>query len=60
MLRKNFSGRKNQRRIEAEQRQASRNTITDKQQLQKLDRMFGKNKGAIKERVKLLQKINNK
>jgi hypothetical protein len=46
---------KEQKRKEALERQSL--VKTPEQQLAKLDTMFGKNKGAIKERVKLLGKI---
>ena len=38
------------------QRQAERAKRSDSQQIARLDKMFGKNKGAVKERARLTQK----
>lgn len=42
-----------QRREEAEVRQTEASKLTKSQRIDKLDRLFGKNKGALKERTKL-------
>lgn len=58
MKRKNFPRRKEQRRNEAQERQERRNGRSEKQQLELLDKKFGKDKGATKERLRLLTKKN--
>lgn len=50
--------RKERRRAEAEERKLSRESRSLQQQLERLDRMFGKDKGAQKERRKLEKKLN--
>ena len=44
------------RRKEAEARTAERGNRSDKQQIAKLDKMFGKGKGAQRERARLTKK----
>jgi len=51
------NGRNQDRHKEAVQRQEERSSISDKDQLKKLDKMFGKGKGAIKERKRLNDRI---
>ena len=51
------NGRKQDRQKEATQRQEERNSISDQKQLNKLDDMFGKGKGATKERKRLVARI---
>ena len=46
------------RREAASYRQEQRNKLTDKQQLAKLDAMFGKGQGAKRERAKLQKRID--
>lgn len=46
-----------QKRKEAEQRFNSRAMRTPKMQLDRLDTAFGKNQGAVKERIKLHNQI---
>lgn len=48
---------KQKRREEAEARQAVRNELTHQQQLERLDKLFGENCGATKERLRLHQEI---
>lgn len=49
----NSPARKQQRREEAAKRQEIRDGRTAKQQLARLDKMFGKGKGAARERARL-------
>jgi hypothetical protein len=49
--------RRNFRREAAEKRQAARNIMTPQEQLDRLDRMLGKGKGAVKERARLAEII---
>lgn len=51
---------KKQRREEAEIRATERSSVTPRQQLDKLDRLFGKGKGAQKERVRLKKQLQKK
>lgn len=53
MLTKNFPERKQIRKASADKRQSERNKRSAKEQLQMLDKMFGINLGASKERKKL-------
>lgn len=53
MIRKNFPGRKSIRKEAAEARQEDKTNRTNKEQLSRLDKMFGKGKGAKKERARL-------
>jgi hypothetical protein len=46
------------RKKSALERAEERAKLTDEQQLDRLDQMFGKNIGAKKERAKLLQRIS--
>lgn len=48
----------NQRREAAATRQEQRAKLSDKQQLAKLDAMFGPGKGAKRERAKLQKRID--
>lgn len=47
------SRERNRRRVDAEKRQSLRSKLTNAQQLVKLDKLLGKNTGAIKERIRL-------
>lgn len=47
------SRHQDRRREEAEARQAKRDSLTNAQQLEKLNKLLGKNTGAIKERIRL-------
>lgn len=47
------SRQRDRRRGESEERQAKRKLRTPQQQLALLDKKFGKNEGAIKERIRL-------
>jgi len=47
------------RQEQAEKLRRARAKRTDKQQLAELDRVFGKDKGAKKERAKLKERIKN-
>ncbi len=47
------SRRRDRRRGEAEVRQAKRDSLTNAQQIEKLNKLLGKNTGAIKERIRL-------
>ena len=47
------SRQRDRRRGEAEVRQAKRDSLTNTQQLEKLNKLLGKNTGAIKERIRL-------
>ncbi len=51
--RMNFPGRKKSRKEAAEKRAAEYALLTPKQKIIRLDKMFGKKKGAAKERAKL-------
>lgn len=51
------NGRKEDRKKEAIARQKERDNRSDKEQLKRLDDMFGKGKGAQKERARLEKKI---
>lgn len=55
---KNSKKRKDFRRKQAEERDGQRNSISHQQQLEKLDRLFGKGQGAKKERAKLVLRIS--
>ena len=48
---------KEQKRREAEERNAAWAALTFEQQLESLDRAFGEGKGATKQRVKIHEKI---
>ena len=48
---------KNRRIEEAKERQAAYNKLTVSEKIAKLDKLFGKGKGAIKERIKLAKKL---
>ncbi len=48
-----------QKRTEAEERQAARDAMTPQEQLKRLDLLLGKNQGAMRERVRLQDQINN-
>lgn len=48
---------KEQKRQEALERQEKRNNLTAQQQLNMLDKRFGKNTGATKERIKLMEQM---
>jgi len=50
--------KKEQKREEAKTRQEKANALTPVQRIEKLDKQFGKNVGAKKERIKLEQKIS--
>jgi ABC-type enterochelin transport system substrate-binding protein len=54
------NGRRDERRKEASERQDKRNSLSDTEQIAKLDSIFGKGKGAKKEREKLNKKIEKK
>jgi hypothetical protein len=58
-MRKNNPYRKEARRKVANENHEKRKQITDKQQLEKLDRMFGTGLGATKERNRLQKRIEN-
>ena len=60
MLRKNFPNRKEQKRNEAHARQVERAARSPQEQLQMLDHRFGPSVGATKERLKLLNTMENK
>lgn len=45
-----------ERRASAEKIQAERNKLSDKEQLAKLDKILGKNKGAKRERARLQER----
>jgi len=47
------SRQRNRRREEAEVRQTKRDSLTNAQQIEKLNKLLGKNTGAIKERIRL-------
>lgn len=47
------SRQRDRRRGEAEIRQAKRDSLTNAQQIEKLNKLLGKNTGAIKERIRL-------
>jgi len=49
---------KKQRRKEAEERQKAYDNLTTQQKLDRLDKKFGKGKGAAKERARLEKKLN--
>jgi hypothetical protein len=49
--------RKQERKTEATVRAEERAKLTDKQQLARLDKMFGKGKGAARERAKLAARM---
>lgn len=51
------SRQRDRRREEAKLRQAKRDTLTNAQQLEKLNKLLGKNTGAIKERIRLRSSI---
>ena len=51
------NGRKQERQKEAKERQELRESLSDQKQLDKLDKMFGKGKGATKERKRLEARI---
>jgi len=51
------NGRKQERQKEAKERQELRESLSDQKQLDKLDSMFGKGKGATKERKRLEERI---
>tara|TARA_R110002110_G_scaffold26350_5_gene96984 strand:+ start:17084 stop:17308 length:225 start_codon:yes stop_codon:yes gene_type:complete len=55
--RKNFPGRREIRQTEATERQEARNKLTDQQQLDSLNAMFGEGNGATKERARLARNI---
>lgn len=57
MKRKNFPHRKEERQLSAEQRRADRNSRSAEDQLKKLDKLLGKNKGASKERGRLSKQV---
>lgn len=58
-MRKNNPYRKQIRRNNAKQLREKRDGITDQQQLERLDTMFGKGLGAAKERAKLAKRIDD-
>jgi len=51
------NGRKQDRQKEAIVRQKKRSFLSDQDQLNKLDEVFGKGKGAAKERKRLMDRI---
>lgn len=53
----NFPQHKDRKRKEAAERQAASDKLTFEQKIERLDQLFGKDKGATKERLKLQQKI---
>lgn len=53
MTRNRRNRRRDERRESAIERQAARDARSHQQQLERLDRMFGKGKGAAKERARL-------
>lgn len=55
MKRKNFPGRKKQRQDKAQKRKEQREMRDNKGQLTILDERLGKDKGAVKERIRLSQ-----
>ena|SRR3972149_4065181 len=55
MLRKNFKGRKEDRKKEADKQVSEREKRSPKQQLAILDKRLGKGVGAKKERTRLLE-----
>lgn len=57
MLRMNFPSRKEQRRENAARLAEERAKRSPQQQLDRLDKMFGKDQGAKKERARLLKAI---
>ena len=48
------------RRLSAEKRATERWVRTDKEQIKRLDKKFGKGKGAVKERKRLNESSNDK
>lgn len=60
MLRKNFPGRKEERRKFAQQLQEERAKRTPQQQLDRLDRLLGTGVGAVRERTRLQKQIEGK
>jgi hypothetical protein len=52
-----FRSRKIERQDEAIERQTFRDNLTNENQIQVLDRRLGKGEGAVKERARLLKKI---
>ena len=48
------------RRLSAEKRETERWVRTDKEQIERLDKKFGKGKGAVKERKRLNESSNDK
>lgn len=57
MKRMNFPGRRKLRREEALERAQARSDRSHQEQLARLDRLFGKGKGAAKERARLAGEI---
>lgn len=55
--RKNFPGTVERKRKEGQARQAESDKLTPKQKVEKLDKLFGVDQGAKKERKKLAVKV---